>query len=100
MRVFGCGPQVSRLVCYFVGMAAKKKPSGKGSGKELKGYGAAVNAIAEAGTKGLEGPKKDSVAVYKRFNAVKNPTTKDLAAVNAYLKSMSPRRNGSVKKAK
>jgi hypothetical protein len=81
-------------------MAAKRKPSGKGSGKDLKGWDSTVNAIAEAGMKGWEGPKKDSVAVYKKFSAVKNPTAKDLAAASAYLKSMSPRRGTGPRKVK
>lgn len=86
-------------------MAAKKKPMskkpmGKGSGNDLKSWDSSVNAIAEYGMKGWEGPKKDSRAVYKKFSAIKTPTAKDLAAVNAYVKAMRPLGRGSSNKMK
>jgi len=37
VRVFGCGAHDSRLVCYFVGMAAKKKSSSAKPAKKKSG---------------------------------------------------------------
>jgi len=81
-------------------MAAKKKPTKSPDPKDKirKEYDAAVNAIAEYGMRGLETPRGDSRAMYKKFAAKKGPVTKaDVDKVVAYLGKMQDLRRGRKK---
>lgn len=81
-------------------MAAKKKAApknagGKGKDPFRREYDQAVNLIAEYGMRGMETPRGDSRAMYKKFSAKKGRVTQaDIDAVLKYAGSMQDLRRG------